>query len=402
MKMETLAVHGGHAVDASSGAVTPPIHLSTTYACEPGSECPPDEYTYSRTDNPNRRGLEELLTLLEGGEAAAVFASGTAAIMAVVQSLQPGDHLIAPLDGYRGTAVLLAEFFESWGGTVTYVDMSEPGAVAGAVRPETKMVWVETPSNPLLRLTDIACVAEIAHTAGALCVCDNTVATPVLQQPLLLGADLVVHSVTKYLSGHGDVVAGAVVARRADALFDRVRRVQEHGGAIPSPFECWLALRGLRTLPYRMRAHAGSALQIARFLDDHAAVRRVHYPGLPCHPGHPIAARQMEAFGGMVSFNVHGGADEALAVARGLRLFTHATSLGGPESLVEYRPTVQCAEPGAYDHLLRLSIGLEHPEDLIADLSVALAAGTAGHHRNGTSASAAVPAPTAGGLEAVR
>jgi cystathionine gamma-synthase len=291
-----------------------------------------------------------------------------------MQTLRAGDHVVAPLDAYHGTPKMLRALFEQWGIETTFVDMRDPRAAGEAMRPATRLVWVETPSNPTLAITDIAAVAEMAHAAGALLACDNTWATPVGQRPLELGADLVMHSTTKYLGGHSDVLGGAVVAARDDETFARIRLVQGTLGAVPSPFDCWLVQRGLRTLPWRMRAHTANARAVAEFLASHPAVHAVHYPGLPSHPGHDVAARQMALSGGMVSFQVRGGRDAAMAVAARTALFTRATSLGGVESLVEHRHSVEPPGTRTPDDLLRLSIGLEHPDDLIADLRQALEA----------------------------
>jgi cystathionine gamma-synthase len=250
--------------------------------------------------------------------------------------------------------------------------MRDPENVRAALRPSTRMVWVETPSNPLLKVADIAVIAAIAHGAGALCVVDNTWATPVLQRPLDLGADLSIHATTKYLGGHSDVLGGAVVAREAGALFERVRFIQGNGGAVPAPFDCWLVLRGIRTLAYRVRAHAEHAMAVARFLASHPQIERVHYPGLESHPGHAVAARQMRGFGGMLSIEVRGGEPAAMALAARVKIFTRATSLGGTESLIEHRASVEGPESKTPPGLLRLSVGLEHPDDLIADLAQAL------------------------------
>lgn len=371
MRLETLAVHAGTVIDEATGAVITPIHLSTTFERgEDGSF--PHGHSYIRSSNPNRAALEESLRLLEDGAAAAAFSSGSAATMTVFQALAPGDHVIAPDDAYYGTAKLLRETFVPWGLEVSFVDMSDLEQVRGAVRPHTRLIWTETPSNPLLKITDIAAVAAIAHNTGARCVCDNTWATPVLQHPLALGADIAVHSTTKYLGGHSDVLGGMLVARTDDDFFQKVRQIQTSGGAVPSPFDCWLVLRGIRTLPYRMRAHSENAERVATFLSQHPNVERVHYPGLATHPGHDISARQMSLPGGMVSFQVYGGRSEAMGVAARMRIITRATSLGGPESLVEHRASVEGPETRTPENLLRLSIGLEHPDDLIDDLALAL------------------------------
>ena len=375
MRIETIAVHAGHAVDPGTGAVTPAIHPSTTYERAPDGTYPRG-YLYSRNDNPNRSALEACLAALEGGAAAAAFASASAATSAVFLALRPGDHVVAPADAYHGTLRLLRETFAAWGLQTTFVDMTAPEAVAGALRPGTRLVWVETPSNPLWKVADIARLAALARDAGALCVCDNTTATPILQSPLRLGADLVVHATTKYLGGHGDVMGGAVVGREPGGLFDRVRALQAAGGAVPSPFDCWLVLRGVRTLPWRMRAHSANAQRVADFLAGHAGVEAVHYPGLATHPGHDVARRQMAGFGGMLSVQVRGGAAAAMAVAARLRVFTRATSFGGTESLVEHRASIEGPGTRTPENLLRLSVGLENADDLIEDLARALAEGT--------------------------
>jgi cystathionine gamma-synthase len=371
MRIETLAVHAGLQVDPTTGAVAPPLYTATTFEHEPDSTAPRG-YVYSRTDNPNRKALEDCLAALEGGAAAAAFASASAATAAVFQALAPGDHVVAPLDAYFGTGHLLRETFAPWGLQVDFVDMTDAGAVKAALTPRTKVVWVETPSNPLWRVTDIAEVAALAHGAGARCVCDNTAATAVLQRPFVHGADLVVYATTKYLGGHGDVMGGAVVARTRDPFFERIRAIQGAGGAVPSPFDCWLVRRGIRTLPWRMRAHSDNALRVATFLRGHPRVEAVHYPGLAAHPQHEVARRQMSGFGGMLSMQVRGGREAAFAVERAVRVFTCATSFGGTESLLEHRASVEGAATRSPDNLLRLSIGLEHPDDLLADLTQAL------------------------------
>jgi cystathionine gamma-synthase len=372
MRIETLAVHAGREVDAATGAVTPPIHLSTMFEREADGSYPRG-YFYSRIANPNRDALEKCLAALEGGAAAAAFSSGSAATMTLFQALSPGDHVVAPTDVYHGTARLLREVLAPWGLETSFVDMTDPGRVAQTVRASTKLIWVETPSNPLLKITDIGRIAEIAHEAGALCACDNTWATPVLQRPFELGADLIVHATTKYLGGHGNVLGGALISRVEDGFFQRMRKIQTLGGAVPSPFECWLVLRGVPTLPYRMRAHSENALKIATFLNRHSSVEAVHYPGLKEHSGYEVAARQMALPGGMLSFQVKGGREKAFEAAAKVKVFTRATSLGGVESLIEHRASVEGPETRTPDNLLRLSIGLEHADDLIEDLAQALA-----------------------------
>jgi len=372
MRLETLAVHAGRRVDPTTGAVTPAIHPSTTFEREPDGSYPRG-FGYARNANPNRNALEECLAALEGGEAAAAFASASAATSAVFLALQPGDHVVAPTDAYHGTSRLLRETFSRWGLEATFVDMTDVAAVRRAIRPSTRLVWVETPSNPLWKVTDIAAIGALARAASARYVCDNTTATPVLQSPFRLGADLIVHATTKFLGGHGDVIGGAVVTKTRDPFFEKVRAIQASGGAVPSPFDCWLVLRGIRTLPSRMRAHSENALSVATFLAGHARVEAVHYPGLPSHPGHDIARRQMAQFGGMVSVQVKGDRDRALAVAAKGRVFTRATSFGGTESLVEHRASIEGPGTRTPENLLRLSIGLENADDLIEDLDQSLA-----------------------------
>ncbi len=371
MRIETVAVHAGTRVDPGTGAVTPAIHPSTTFERAPDGSYPRG-FLYARNSNPNRSALEECLAALEGGQAAAAFSSASAATSAIFQALAPGDHVVAPVDVYHGTSRLLRETWSRWGLETTFVDMTDVAAVTRAVRPSTKLVWVETPSNPLWKVTDVARVGELARAAGARYVCDNTTATPILQSPLALGADLVLHATTKYLGGHSDVLGGAVVAKASDPFFERIRAIQASGGAVPSPFDCWLVLRGIRTLPYRVRAHSENALKVAGFLARHPRVEAVHYPGLPSHPAHDVARRQMSAFGGMVSVQVKGDEARAMAVAAKLSVFTRATSFGGTESLVEHRASIEGPGTRTPGNLLRLSIGLEHADDLIEDLDQAL------------------------------
>ncbi len=373
MRPETLAVHAGHQVDPATASVTPPIYLSTTFERSPEGTYP-QGYSYIRENNPNRAALEACLAALEGGAAAAAFSSGSAATHAILQTLTPGDHVLAPHDAYYGTARILRELLGPWGLECSFVDMADLDAVEGAIGPRTRLVWIETPSNPMIRVTDIAAVAERAHARGALVACDNTWATPVLTRPFEHGADLVMHSTTKYLGGHSDLLGGAVVSRVENEVIARLRTIQRVGGAVPSPFDCWLVLRGVRSLPYRMRAHSASALAVAEFLAGHAAVSAVHYPGLAANAGRGTAIRQMELFGGMLSFEVEGGRAGAMAVTSRLRLVTRATSLGGPETLIEHRASVEGPATRTPEGLLRCSIGLEHPDDLIADFAGALTA----------------------------
>ena len=368
MRIETLAVHAGHEVDPHTAAVTPAIHLSTTFEREPDGSYRRG-YVYGRDANPNRHALERALAELEGGAIAAAFSAGSAATFATLQALSPGAHVIAADDAYYGTRRLMRDIVGRWGLEASFVDMTDIGAVRRAMRPgTTRLVWIETPSNPLLRVVDIAGIAEVARAAGALCACDNTWATPVITRPLELGADLVMHSTTKYLGGHSDITGGALVARADDDFFARVRAVQTGGGLVPSPFDCWLTLRGIRTLPWRVRAHSSNAEQVARFLEGHHNVVAVHYPGLESDPGRAVASRQMSLPGGMLSVEVRGGRAAAMALTGRLRIFTRATSLGGTESFIEHRASVEGAETRAPEGLLRVSVGLENAADLIEDL----------------------------------
>jgi cystathionine gamma-synthase len=371
VRFETMAVHAAAEPDPRTGALTGAIQMSTTFERAADGTFPTG-FAYIRDANPNRRALESAMATLEGGATAVAFASGMAATTAVFQTLAPGDHVVAPLDAYFGTPKLLREHFVPWGLGVSFVDMTDVAAVRAALRPRTRLVWTETPSNPTIAVTDLGAVATIARSAGALLACDNTWATPFLQRPLALGADLAMHSTTKYLSGHSDVMGGVVVAREAGPLADRLRWMQGNAGAVPSPFDSWLVLRGIRTLAWRMRAHCANAAAVATFLSEHPRVERVYYPGLPGDPGHAVASKQMSAAGGMLSFVVPGGRTQAFDVAARLRLFTRATSLGGPESLIEHRASVEGPSTRAPEGLLRVSIGLEHPDDLIADLDQAL------------------------------
>jgi cystathionine gamma-synthase len=371
MRIETVAVHAGAQVDPATGAVAPAIYPSTTFERDADGSFP-HGHIYSRSSAPNRSALETSLTALEGGAAAVAFASASAATSAVFQSLAPGDHVVAPTDAYYGTGKLLREVFAGWGLESSFVDMADRGAVEAAVRPTTRLLWAESPSNPLWKVSDLAALGAIARAAGARFVVDNTTATPILQSPFKHGADLIVHATTKYLGGHSDVLGGALVVRERGPWLDRLRLLQTAGGAVPSPFDCWLVVRGIRTLPYRVRAQSAHALAVAEFLASHPRVETVHYPGLASHPGHEVARRQMVMFGGMLSLQVRGGTDAAMAVAAKVRLFTRATSFGGTESLLEHRSSIEGPGTTTPPNLLRVSIGLEHPDDLIEDLAQAL------------------------------
>ena len=374
MRIETIAVHSGRRIDEETGAVSAPLHLSTTFERDV-SGCFSRGFEYSRDDNPNRRSLETCLAELEGGASAVAYSSGMAAISATIEALRkqhPGP-LVLPQDMYFGIRSLLAETAFGQAQDTVVVDMTDLEAVHKACQGSTPgIVWIETPSNPLVGIVDIAAVSAIARQHGAVTVADNTWPTPLLQRPFELGVDVIVHSLTKYIGGHSDVMAGAAIVREDSPHLSELRNIQRHRGVLASAFDSWLALRGIATLAARMRIHCGSALTIARFLEGHAAVTKVHYPGLPSHPGHQIASTQMSSFGGMLSFEVRGGRAEAMAVAGMLKIFTRATSLGGNHSLVEHRASVEGDETTAPESLLRLSIGLEHVDDLIADLGDAL------------------------------
>jgi cystathionine gamma-synthase len=373
MKLETIAIHAGRAPDPATGALREPIHLATTFErAADGSY--PQGYSYARSDNPNRAALERAVAALEAGREAVAFASGSAATLAAFSLCASGGRVVCSSDCYHGTAKQLREILPRWGARAEFVDTTDLDAVRRALEPGATLLWVETPSNPLLRVSDLAALAELAHGRGALLACDNTFASPVLQRPFELGADLVMHSTTKYLGGHSDVLGGVVVLRETAATLESLRLFQSAGGGVPSPFDCWLLLRSLCTLPLRVRQQSANALAVARSLESHPRVARVHYPGLERHPGHALATRQMHGgYGAVVSFELPGGAAEALAVVARARLFTRATSLGGVESLIEHRASVEGPQSQTPQGLIRLSIGLENAEDLVADLGQALA-----------------------------
>jgi cystathionine gamma-synthase len=371
MKIETLAIHAANEPDHATGAIAPPIQLSTTFLrAEDGSY--PGGYVYGRSNNPNRVALEDAVAQLEGGAAAAAFGSGLAAIHSIFASLQAGDHAVISGDIYHGTRSMLEKVLQRWGLEFTYVNFEDWASVTAAVRKTTRLVYVETPSNPLMKVIDLSKAVKLAHEAGAKLVADNTLSTPVLQRPLELGADISVHSSTKYFGGHSDVTGGVVIVKSEDDFFTRIREVQGLAGGVPSPFDCWLVKRGLATLPLRVTTQARNAQAIAEFLHAHKNVRAVHYPGLPSHPGYEIARKQMTAFGGMLSFQVKAGESAARKVASTMKLFKQATSLGGIESLVEHRASVAGEQASTPRDLLRLSIGIEHVDDLVEDLNAAL------------------------------
>ncbi|HXA77166.1 MAG TPA: PLP-dependent aspartate aminotransferase family protein [Candidatus Acidoferrales bacterium] len=379
MKFATRTIHAGQPSEPETGALVAPIFQTSTYEQEsPGQD---KGFSYSRTNNPTRQRLETVLAELEGVPFAAAFSSGLAAENAVLQAyLRPGDEIIIPLDVYGGTYRILNKVYQGFGVVTKQIDTSDLKAVEAALSSKTRLVWIESPTNPRLLITDIAEVAKLAHDHNALVVVDNTFATPCFQQPFELGADIVVHSVTKYLAGHSDTVQGAALAREA-SVFEPIKFLQNATGAVPSPFDCWLTMRGLKTLELRMQRHEENALAIANALTGHALVRRVYFPGLATHPGHDVARRQMTGFGGMVSFELNGTLDEVIAFASSRRYFTLAESLGGVKSLLCHPATMTHAsipaearaQLGLSDTLLRLSPGCENAEDLVEDLLAGLA-----------------------------
>ncbi|TLU85760.1 MAG: aminotransferase class I/II-fold pyridoxal phosphate-dependent enzyme [Chlorobium sp.] len=377
MHFETLAIHDGQAPDPQTGSVTVPVYQTSTF--ERDNLDHRGEFFYSRIGNPTRKALESTLALLENGRHGLAFASGVAATLAALQVLKPGDHIVAGNDIYGGSYRIFEQLMRPWGVSTAYAEDESLESYAACIRPETRMIWLETPSNPLLQLTDITAIAGFARDRGILLAVDNTFSSPYFQKPLDLGADIVVHSTTKYLGGHSDVIGGAVITSD-DQLHTKIKNYQGAAGAIPAPWDCWLVLRGLKTLKVRMKEHEANALHLARFLEGHPAVERVHYPGLPSHPQHELAKKQMSGFGGMLTFALKGGLPEVEKLVSKLRLFILADSLGGVESLVasparmtlgalsrEERMKRNCT-----DNLVRLSIGLENPEDLEADLLQAL------------------------------
>ncbi|MET8895221.1 cystathionine gamma-synthase [Streptomyces albogriseolus] len=373
---ETLAIHAGNTADPLTGAVVPPIYQVSTYK-QDGVGGLRGGYEYSRSANPTRTALEENLAALEGGRRGLAFASGLAAEDCLLRTLlAPGDHVVIPNDAYGGTFRLFAKVVARWGVEWSVADTSDPAAVRSAVTPKTKVIWVETPSNPLLGITDIAAVAQVARDAGARLVVDNTFATPYLQQPLALGADVVVHSLTKYMGGHSDVVGGALVTADAE-LGEELAFHQNAMGAVAGPFDSWLVLRGTKTLSVRMDRHSENATRVADMLTRHPRVTSVLYPGLPDHPGHEVAAKQMRAFGGMISFRVEGGEQAAVEVCNRAKVFTLGESLGGVESLIEHpgrmtHASVAGSQLEVPADLVRLSVGIENVDDLLEDLQQAL------------------------------
>jgi cystathionine beta-lyase/cystathionine gamma-synthase len=371
---ETRAIHAGQEPDPTTGAINVPIYQTSTYVQDALGKH--KGYEYSRTGNPTRTALEECVASLEEGRFGLAFASGMGAETTIMYLFKPGDHVVVSNDVYGGTYRLFQRVLAPYGLAFDFVDMTEPESVREHIRPETRCVWIETPSNPLMKLVDIAAVSAIAHESGATVVVDNTFASPYGQRPLALGADMVVHSSTKYLGGHSDAVGGLIITDNEED-YEKLKFLQNAVGAVPGPMDCYLVLRGVKTLGVRMRAHEANALKIARFLEQHSSVDWVRYPGLPSHPQHDLAGRQMRNFGGMISYTVKGGIEEARRIVQGTRLFALAESLGGVESLIEHpgimtHASVAQSPLAVPDNLIRLSVGIEDAEDLIRDLATAM------------------------------
>lgn len=371
MEKETKAIHIGQSVDKANASVNPPIYMSSTFERALDGTYP-HGHIYSRYSNPNRSALEECLCSLEGGVACAAFSSGSAAMMTLLQTLVPGDHVLAPDIIYFGISELMKKIFTPLGIEFDFIDMRNLQLVEDSIRETTKLVIAETPSNPQITLTDIEAVAKIAHEVGALFVVDNTIATPVLQNPISLGADMVVHATTKYIGGHSDVLGGAVVTAEKNERWEKLVYIQTMGGAVPSPFECWLTMRGMQTMPFRVKQMSDHAARVAEFLSGHKKVETVLYPGLADDPGHALATKQMSGYGALLSFLVNGSAQDAIDVTNKLKLITRATSFGGTHTLIEHRASVEAEGSITPKNLLRLSVGLEHIDDLIADLEIGL------------------------------
>lgn len=372
MKPETLAIHAGNLYKTSTKDVTAPINLSTTFLRDENGGYS-GGHMYSRVSNPNRSALETAITKLEGGVDACAFSSGNTAGMAIFQALKPGSHILAPDDMYWGFKKQLQTIFADTL-EIDFIDLTNPATIESYIKSNTVLIWIETPSNPLLKITDIAVLAEISKKNGLILACDSTFASPVLQNPISLGADIVMHSSTKYIGGHSDVLGGILVTALKNAFWEKVRNIQQVGGAVPSPFDCFLLVRSIKTLPYRMRGHCDNGMALALHLEQHPAVTAVYYPGLASHPQHHIAKKQMSGFGGMLSILVKGGADEARRVVNKVKLFAQATSLGGVESLIEHRASIEGPDSRTPQNLIRISVGLEHIDDLISDMDYALSA----------------------------
>lgn len=371
MRFETKAIHSGLDTAHSSNEIIPPISTSTIYEIDSKGRKDMDLH-YTRLGNPNRLQFETLIATLEEGKSAAAFASGVAAATAVLQALDPGDHVLFPEDIYSGNRMMIKDLMVRWGLQADFIRMTDSKIVEEHIKPHTKLIWIETPSNPMMRITDIAAVVEIASANRARTLVDNTWPTPVNQLPLDLGADLVLHSTSKYFGGHSDILGGAVIAKEDDDFFERIRAIQKMGGAVPSPQDCWMLSRSTRTLAYRMRGHNEHAVAIADFLADQPRVKEVFYPGLKSHPEYEIARKQMKGYGGMISFLVDGNASDAIRIVGKSKLIKRATSLGGVESTWEHRRSSESEDSITPDNLIRISVGLEHPEDIIDDLGQSL------------------------------
>lgn len=372
MRFETRAVHAGGEPDPATGAIAPPLHLSTTFEHGPAGEPHAAGHIYIRESNPTQFRLEEALAVVEGGEAALAFGSGVGAGAAFLQALDPGSHVLFHRDLYYAFRTMALEYVPRWGMEASFVDMTDLEALRGALRPTTRVLWTESPTNPMMQVLDLRAIGAEGKRVGALLLVDGTFATPALQRPLELGADVVLHSTTKYLGGHSDVHGGALVFRSRGDLAGRVQHNRHILGAVASPFASWMVLRGLRTLACRMERQSANAMAVARVLEGNPGVRSVHYPGLESDPGHAVAKGQMSAFGAMLSIRIAGGRDGAVRAASRVRLFRNATSLGGVESLLEHRRSVESPDSTTPDDLIRVSIGLEHPDDLIEDLRQAV------------------------------
>jgi cystathionine gamma-synthase len=370
--IETIAIHGSMKTSSmENDTIVPGIEVSTIYEHRNGGHKEGDD-KYIRLSNPNRDQLENVIKELEGGDSCAVFSSGMAAISSVFQTLESGAHVLVADDVYFGTRKLMWEFGDKWNLEVDFIDMTDLDKVESSLKEETKLLWLETPSNPRLLITDVKAVSKLAKGKGALVAVDNTWPTPYNMRPLELGADVSVHSTTKYLGGHSDILGGAVITKEDGELFEKIRLVQRVQGAVPSPRDCWLLSRSIRSFPYRMRAHNENARKVANFLSKHSKVQVIYYPGLESHPGHEIAKEQMDDFGGMISFLIEGGSKEAIKIVSRSKMIKAATSLGGIESIWEHRKSSEGDESPTPDNLIRLSVGLEHPDDIIEDLELAL------------------------------
>lgn len=370
MKPETQAIHAGYDIDPQTGALAQPIHLSTTFERDEDGEFSRG-YKYIRNASPNRLELEERLATLEGGHSCAMFASGSTATLTLFQALKTGDHVIAPDDMYFGIQVILREIMKPWGLETTFVNMADTDAVESAIQDNTRLIIAETPSNPMMTLTDIEAVAEIAHNAGLIFVVDNTIGTSIFQSPFDLGADIVIHSTTKFISGHSDVLGGAVITRKESDFFNHICRIQQIGGAVPDPHSCWLTLRGIMTMPIRVRTMHENSVMVGTYLEQHPQIERVLHPALESHPQHNLFKKQMRGATGLFSFQVKGDAQNAINFTNKLKIIKRVTSFGGVRSKIEHRASIE-EGTSTPQNLLRISIGLEHPDDLIEDIDNAL------------------------------